>query len=87
MKYVMNKNVVHNGKSYPKATEIEEGSEGFNELKEAGHVDELQDGEELAQPESPWKDAQPKAEIEAADEASDEGEESPKSKKSGKKSK
>ncbi len=34
----MNKNVLHNGKSYPKDTEIKQGDSGFEELVEKGHA-------------------------------------------------
>lgn len=41
MKYVMNKRVTHNGKDYPKGSEIEKGAEGFEVMHQAGHVDEV----------------------------------------------
>ena len=84
MKFVMNKSVVHNGQSFPKGTQMDEGSNGFNELKEAGHIDEIEDGAEIAGDEKQWQDVQPQVEIEVE---SDESEEPAKSKKSGKKSK
>lgn len=40
-KYVMNKNVLHNKVSYAKGQEIGQGDEGFEILKNAGHVDVL----------------------------------------------
>jgi hypothetical protein len=40
-KYVMNKNVMHNGKSYKKGDEIQESHDGFKEIVSGGHADEL----------------------------------------------
>ncbi len=60
-KYVMNKNVEHNGKPYPKGTEIKESDDGFKNLVQAGHADELEvsgakaESEPSEQPEQPEK--------------------------------
>lgn len=37
--FVVNKNIIHNGKSYPKDTEIKKTDDGFDELIKTGHVD------------------------------------------------
>ncbi len=39
--YKVNKNVEHNGKSYPKDGEIKESDEGFKDLLQAGHAEEV----------------------------------------------
>ena len=40
-RYLMNKNVDHNGKKYAKGVEISKGDEGFEEIIQAGHADAL----------------------------------------------
>ena len=40
-KYLMNKNVEHDGKFYAKGVEISEGDKGYKELIEMGHADEF----------------------------------------------
>ncbi len=37
-KYMMNKNVLHNGKMYASGTELVEGADGFKDLVQAGHA-------------------------------------------------
>jgi hypothetical protein len=39
--YLLNKNVTHNGKAYPKGSEIKEGDEGFKAVVGAGHASEV----------------------------------------------
>lgn len=38
MKAIMNKNVIHNGKSYDKGSEINKGDDGYEMLVNAGHA-------------------------------------------------
>lgn len=38
-KYLMNKNVNHNGKDYLKGSEIKEGDDGFKSIVDSGHTD------------------------------------------------
>lgn len=40
MGYVVNKNITHSGKSYPKGSPISEGDAGFKELLQAGHLND-----------------------------------------------
>lgn len=40
-KYLMNKNVVHNGKDYPNGSELKESDDGFKSLIAQGHATEL----------------------------------------------
>lgn len=63
-KYLMNKNVEHNGKMYAKGSEIQEGDDGFEEIVKKGHAQvlDLKDGEaspKMEEPKSNWKEAQP----------------------------
>lgn len=37
-KYIMNKNVDHNGKFYAKGSEIGDGDPGFKDIVKAGHA-------------------------------------------------
>lgn len=52
MRNVMNKNVIHNGKSYPKGSEILPSDDGFQQVKNSGHVDEIE-GEAQAEMSAP----------------------------------
>ena len=38
MKHIMNKNVIHNGKSYAKGSEILPSDDGFKSIVDAGHA-------------------------------------------------
>lgn len=62
MKYKMNKRVTHNGIDYPKDSEITKEADGFESMREAGHIDkvgaegkseQVEPNEEPAQSEKP----------------------------------
>lgn len=61
-KFLMNKNVEHNGKSYAKGSEIKEGEPGFKDIVQAGHAVAVEDKAEIKveqeeKPEQPQKPA------------------------------
>ncbi len=49
----MNKNVEHDGKSYPKGSEIKESDNGFKALTSVGHADEVESSEPEKEVEAP----------------------------------
>jgi hypothetical protein len=73
--YLVNKNINHNGKDYPKGSEIKSSDAGFKDLLGAGHLDEVNGSSKKAEPE-----AAPEVELEAPPEM--DGEESSKKRKS-----
>lgn len=57
-KFIMNKNVMHNGKAYAVNTEIGQDDAGFEDLKQAGHATEVEDeaSEKIVDdPKSAWE--------------------------------
>ena len=77
-KYVMNKNVEHNGKPYSKGQEIKPSDEGFKSIVQAGHADEI--GFSNDEPSMP-----PKAEVEVESKSEEQPEQPSKSRKQSKK--
>lgn len=41
-KYIMNKNVIHDGQMYSKNSEIKNSDKGFKELVHSGHANEIE---------------------------------------------
>lgn len=50
-KYVLNKNVWHNEKEYPKGSELKPGMDGFEDILKAGHCDVIDFSEGVVEPE------------------------------------
>lgn len=71
--HLANKNLNYNGAVYNKGSEVKEGSPGFQELKKAGHLDEVEG--KGAAPAASEPEAAPEPEAQAEDE------EKPRSKK------
>ncbi len=62
--FLLNKNVLHNGKSYPKGSEIKKGDDGFEALVKNGHAEEAKsvahaEGGSSEQPEAGQSEEQP----------------------------
>lgn len=58
-KYLMNKNVEHNGKMYLKGAEIKEGDLGFNDIVNKGHADVFDFSEKIVVAKSEEQSEQP----------------------------
>lgn len=41
MSHILNKNILHNGKNYPKGSKIKSSDEGFKEIVKGGHADPI----------------------------------------------